>query len=62
MTALLIASQNCHAPAVELLLRAGADPNVSDFDGDTPLMLALANGCTDVVALLERACRVQSAV
>ena len=42
MTALLIASHSCNAPAVEQLLKAGANVNAADMDGDTPLMLASA--------------------
>jgi ankyrin repeat protein len=53
MNALLIASQNCHATAVKLLIEAGADLSVSDVDGDTPLTLASAQGCQEVVALVE---------
>ena len=36
----------------KLLLDNGADPNITDKDGRTPLMLAIDMGCTDVAKLL----------
>ena len=37
---------------VKLLLDNGANPNITDKDGRTPLMLAIDIGCTDVAKLL----------
>lgn len=38
--------------AVEALLRAGADPNATDANGYTPVMIAAANGCAGAVRAL----------
>lgn len=40
---------------VELALRLGADPNLADRDGSTPLYRASVSGRTDVVRMLLRA-------
>jgi ankyrin repeat protein len=40
------------ALAKELLVKHGANPNIGDIDGMTPLMSAAANGCTPMVKLL----------
>jgi uncharacterized protein len=49
---LLLAAKNGHAPVVELLLEARADPNTPTTTGTTPLMLAAASGVADAVATL----------
>jgi uncharacterized protein len=49
---LLLAAKNGHAPLVELLLEARADPNTPTTTGTTPLMLAAASGVADAVATL----------
>jgi ankyrin repeat protein len=40
--------------AVEMLLAAGADPNVHDLSGMTPLDVADEHGAHDIAALLLR--------
>ena len=47
-----MASIEEHAKTVEVLLRGGAQVNVQDDDGDFPLLLASATGCTKTVKLL----------
>jgi ankyrin repeat protein len=49
-TALHYAAQ--YATGVSLLLQAGADVNVADQDGSTPLLLASAEGLSNVVKAL----------
>lgn len=44
-----------HTRIVALLLDAGADPNIADADGITPLQHARKRGYTDMVKLLEQA-------
>jgi uncharacterized protein len=44
--------QNTHRRIVELLLKAGAHPNVEDHPGGTPLWLAVKNCDTETVTLL----------
>ena len=46
-TSLHVASQNGHAGAVALLLRAGADPNTTDRHGNGPLWTACYEGGKD---------------
>lgn len=52
LTPLLIASTNGSAPAIQLLLNAGAEPNLGNAEGTTPLMLASAAGGTEAVTVL----------
>ena len=52
-TALFYAVGYGHAEAARLLLRAGADPTISNEDGDTALSRARQGNKQDVVALLE---------
>ena len=49
--ALLIAACLGHIQCVTALLKRGADPDCSDVDGDTPLMLAIANNFVGMSAL-----------
>lgn len=44
-----------HQATVRLLLDAGADPNIPDKSGATPLSLARARGYAAMVAMIERA-------
>jgi len=54
-TALMAASFNGHTEVVSLLLKAGADVNAKNNDGETALMLASAFGHTEIVSLLLKA-------
>eukprot|EP01132_Coremiostelium_polycephalum_P011133 gene11133-13633_t len=51
-TALYFATYNNNKAIVDLLLENGADPNISDFDGYTPLMNAIKVGNTDIAKKL----------
>ncbi|MGB7292018.1 MAG: ankyrin repeat domain-containing protein [Thermodesulfobacteriota bacterium] len=52
-TALAHAANMGHAEIVEMLLKAGADPNAkTKYHGRTPLILAALNGHLDVVKIL----------
>ncbi|MEO6213362.1 MAG: ankyrin repeat domain-containing protein [Vicinamibacterales bacterium] len=51
-TPLLLASQSGHAPVIEALVKAGADPGSAAGSGATPLMLASATGNVDAVKAL----------
>jgi hypothetical protein len=51
-TALLVATLGGHADMVELLLKSGADPNLADARGVTPLHAAEAAGATLIAAAL----------
>lgn len=51
-TPLLTAVQIRHVEAVRLLLAAGADPNVRDNEGDSPLRICAHQGFLDVARLL----------
>ncbi len=44
-----------HVEAVRLVLEAGADPNLADKDGVTPLAHAHAKGQREVARLIEAA-------
>jgi ankyrin repeat protein len=46
-----------HTQTVRALLEAGADPQISDRNGMTPLQLAQARGYTDMVSLFQSAPR-----
>jgi ankyrin repeat protein len=54
-TALTWAVGRNHVQTVETLLRAGADPNIGDNAGRTPLMLSATRGNVDIVNLLLQA-------
>lgn len=55
MTALHMAASWANAPAMKMLLDTGADPEVTDVNGMTPLHLACVFGCLEgVKSLLER--------
>ena len=42
-----------HTEVVKLLLAAGANRQLADREGNTPLMLAKARGYREMIALLE---------
>jgi ankyrin repeat protein len=44
-----------HQETLRALLAAGANPGITDRQGNTPLMLARARGYTEMVRMLERA-------
>jgi ankyrin repeat protein len=48
-TALMLAAERNHQEVVELLLRRGAKPNLKNSNGATAILLAVAEGCLDVV-------------
>ena len=54
-TPLLLATRQGNATVVEILLRAGADPNIADRHQETALMKAACNGDLTVIELLLRA-------
>lgn len=59
LSALVPACANGNAAMIELLLDAGADPNLSEPDGRTPLMVASKTGKSEAVrTLLTRGARV----
>src|SRR5438874_6928938 len=51
-TALAWAAIRCNAGIAALLLKAGANPNLTNEQGVGPLYLALTNGALDIVRLL----------
>ena len=53
-TALALATQMGFEEAVEVLLAAGADPNIADESGMTPLDIAEEHGAHDIASLLLR--------
>ena len=48
------AAENGHKEIVELLIRAGADKDLQDKDGSTPLHRAARTGHKEIVELLMR--------
>ena len=54
-TALYNAAQNGYTESVKVLIEAGADVNIPDFDGRTPLNRAIIGKHTAVVELLKAA-------
>ena len=52
ITPLTLAAINGSAEVVDLLLKAGADPNTTGADGETVLMLAACTGRPEAVQLL----------
>src|SRR5262249_54720021 len=52
MTPLHLAASNGSAPIIGLLVKAGADVNLSNGNGTTPLMLAAASGKIDAITVL----------
>lgn len=53
-TALMLATLRGHSEAVDLLLEKGADPNVADKKGVTPLQAAREGKNAAIAAALER--------
>jgi ankyrin repeat protein len=51
-TALMIAIKRRDAPWLAFLLQNGADPNMADKDGNTPLMVSAMNAFSDGVRLM----------
>ena len=51
-TALMAAAVHGHLEAARLLLEGGADPSLTDSDGNTPLMAAAEQGQREVLRLL----------
>ncbi|MGE0862798.1 MAG: ankyrin repeat domain-containing protein [Vicinamibacterales bacterium] len=51
-TPLYLASQQGHAPVIDVLLKAGSDPKAGTPNGTTPLMVAAAAGKVDAVKAL----------
>ena len=52
MTALLLAAREGSVAGARALTEAGADLNLADRDGTTPLIMAIVNRHNDVAALL----------
>lgn len=54
-TPLLVAARNCNNEMVDFLLGNGANPDVQNAQGETPLMASVKRGCdTSTAMLLER--------
>jgi hypothetical protein len=53
-TALMIATLHGHSQAVAVLLDYGADPNIADARGESPLDAALAADESEIIAALKR--------
>ena len=51
-TPLHTAARYSRVESTEMLLKAGADPNIIAENGFTPLHEAAENGCTSIVSLL----------
>ncbi|CAK9084359.1 unnamed protein product [Durusdinium trenchii] len=54
-TALMFAAMSGHGPIVEMLLKAGANPDTVDANGVTAIKIAKQNGFPDVVRRLRNA-------
>jgi len=54
-TALLLATLHKQSKAVTMLLAHGADPNIADANGLTPLQAATNNGKSAIIDALKRA-------
>ncbi|HEY6923488.1 MAG TPA: ankyrin repeat domain-containing protein [Steroidobacteraceae bacterium] len=54
-TALLLATLHGQSKAAELLLAHGANPNVPDAEGVTPLSAAVAGNHSTLIRMLKRA-------
>ena len=52
-SALIYASYRCSKSKVQLLVEAGADPSIQNFNNKTPLSIAIQKGCTDVQLYLK---------
>jgi len=53
-TALMLAVLHGRTDAVDLLLEQGADPNLADIHGTTPLQAAMAGNERAIIAELQR--------
>ena len=51
-TALAWAAVRCNGEIASLLVKAGANPNLTNDQGIGPLYIAITNGSTDMVKLL----------
>ena len=47
-----VVTENTGDQIARALLVAGANPNIADDNGDTPLLLAAQNGCSEVMTML----------
>lgn len=54
-TPLMHAAESCYVDAIPPLLKAGANPNIKNEDGNTPLIEATERGCDKIVELLLQA-------
>ena len=54
-TALFYSAAGCRTKSVQTLLGISADPNIADFEGDTPIIAAITADCLEAgVALLHK--------